>query len=183
MQGSPVGSKEVRIAKAVHWDYTTKMTRQEIAEKLGVEKSTVDYYISQGSQDSDVQRMMDNEAKRVRLTAVRELKRQLIEASSRSQTAEKPVKVWQDSDGNMRVRSVRTDNGELVDREPVPADVEMLPDEQARYMSRKEARDILDQLADFTGAKEPKEISVDQDVSLDEETQEVVRDALRGRRD
>jgi hypothetical protein len=120
----------------------------------------VDRYIREGPTDAVQKQMADVESE-VRLIAVGELKQQLKAAGSRSKTVEKPVKIWQDDSGNVRIREKRDDIGEVVERAPVNIDVEMMPDEEARYYARAEVREILDQLADLVGAKEPDQLEVE----------------------
>lgn len=147
------------MAKAIHLRYTTKMTQQEIADELGVARQTIISYLNDGPTSEEVDEVMQKAKQETRLMAVNELKRQLMEAGSRSRTAEKPVKVWQQN-GQIQTRDVRDDSGQMVDMEPVPVDVEMLPDEEARYVSRKEIREILRQLTKLVGANEPEEHTV-----------------------
>jgi hypothetical protein len=157
---SPVGSPDTRRTIAIHWEWTTEYTRIEMAKALGVQKRTVDRYIREGPTDAVQKQMADVESE-VRLIAVAALKQQLKAAGSRSKTVEKPVKIWQDDSGNVRIREKRDDTGEVVERAPVNIDVEMMPDEEARYYARAEVREILDQLADLVGAKEPDQLEVE----------------------
>lgn len=157
---NPVGKPATRRAIAIHWEWTTEYSREEIASALGVRKSTVDRYIREGPTD-DVQRLMDGVEAEVRNIAVAELKSQLQRAGHQSRTAEQPVKVWQDDDGHLHVRDVEDEEGELVSKKPVPQDLEMGPDETARYFRRQEVREILDQLVELVGAKEPERHEID----------------------
>lgn len=157
---APVGSPATRRAVAIHWNWTTEYTPAEIADALGVTERTVEKYLASGP-NQEVREQMTRVEKEVRLVAVAELRDQLQRAGSRSRTAEKPVKVWQDRDGHVRVRDVRDEEtGELVTRKPIPHDIELGPDEQARYYAREEVRDILEQLVDITGVGEPDELDV-----------------------
>lgn len=153
---APVGKPATRRAIAIHWEWTTEYTREEMAAALGVQKSTIDRYIREGPTD-DVQRMMDGVESEVRMIAVAELKDQLRRAGSRSRTAEKPVKVWTDDDGDLNVNDKRDeDTGELTGKYPVPHDIEIGPDETARFFRREEVREILEQLTELVGAAEPE---------------------------
>jgi len=157
---APVGSPAMRRSVAIHWEWTTEYSREEIASALGVTKPTVGRYIRDGPTDA-VREQMDGLEAEVRMIAVAELKEQLRAAGHRSRTAEKPVKVYKNNDGEIGVRDVRDDDtDELVTKQPVPQDIELLPDEEARYYSRIEARDIIDQLTDLTGAGEPDQVEV-----------------------
>lgn len=153
----PKGTKNWRVQQAIHRFYTSGETRHEIAEDLDVHPGTVTNYINSGPDQEVVNEMMRKARDETRVIAVNELKRQLMEAGERSRSAKKPIKVWQDEHGNVNVRDVRNDSGQLVDREPVPFDVEILPDEDARYISRREVREILDRLVKLTGAQEPEQ--------------------------
>lgn len=158
-RGSRSSQSFRRQTKAIHLAYTTHMSNEEIAEELGVTPDTVSRYINDTPEAEQVSEMMRREREQVRILAIQELKRQLMDAGERSRSAEKPVKIWQ-QDGQVQTRDVRDDSGQLVDMEPVPVDVEILPDEEARYVSRKEVRDILKQLAKLTGANEPQQHEV-----------------------
>lgn len=142
------------------------MQVSDIARALGVGEATVRNYIH-SEPAREVQEMMDHVEAQVRVAAVQELKRQLREAGERSRSAMKPVKVWQGPDGSLNVRDV-IENGEVVDRHAVPTDVELMPDEEARYMSRREAREIVDQLVKLTGAGETTQLGVT--IEFSEET-------------
>lgn len=158
---SPVGSPATRRTIAIHWEWTTEYSREEMAKALGVKKSTVDRYIREGPTE-DVQRMMDGVESEVRMVAVAELKDQLKRAGDRSRTAEKPVKVWTDDDGTLQVNDNHDeDTGELTGRYPVPDDMEMGPDHTARFFRREEVREILQQLTELVGAAEPEQHEVE----------------------
>jgi len=59
------------------------------------------------------------------------------------------------------LRDVRDEEtGEVVKRVPIPNDIELGVDAEARYYARAEVRDILDQLTDLVGAKEPEQVEV-----------------------
>lgn len=157
---APVGSPAMRRTIAIHWEWTTEYTREEVAKALGVKKSTVDRYIRNGPTD-EVQRMMDGVESEVRMVAVAELKDQLQRAGDRSRTAEKPVKVWTDEDGNLEVKDKRhPETGEVTGKYPVPDDMEIGADTTARYYRREEVRMILEQLTELTGAAEPEQHEV-----------------------
>ncbi len=157
---SPVGSKAFRRAIAIKWRWTTEYTIEEIASALGVRPRTVRSYLEEEPNEEVRQAMKVNEGL-IRDIAVSELKEQLRAAGHRARTAETPVKVWTDDNGDLRVRDVRDDEtGEVVKRVPIPNDIELGVDAEARYYARAEVRDILDQLTDLVGAKEPEQVEV-----------------------
>lgn len=156
----PVGSPATRRAIAIHWNWTTDYSNEEIATALGVTTQTVEKYLSSGPNE-EVKAQMEGIESEVRLVAVAELKSQLQRAGHVSRTAEKPVKVWQDDDGHLRVRDVYDDEGELVSKKPIPTDLEMGPDQTARYFRREEVREILDRLVELVGAAEPERHEID----------------------
>lgn len=152
----PVGTPATRRAIAIHWNWTTDYSTEEIASALGVTARTVEKYLA-SKPNEEVREQMEGIESEARLVAVAELKSQLQRAGHASRTAEKPVKVWQDEDGHLNVRDVHDEEtGELITKEPVPFDVEMGPDETARYFRREEVREILDRLVDLVGAGEPE---------------------------
>lgn len=185
---APVGTPETRRTVAIHWHWTTEYTIEEIAKALGVRPPTVEKYLDSPPADEVRAALEDVEAE-VRYIAVKELKEQLRAAGHRSKTAEKPTKVWQDGSGDIHVRDVRDEEGEVVKRVPVPADIELMADEEARYYARAEVRDILEQLTDLLGVGEPEEVSVehsgriDGERTLGEEEQAALREALAQRRE
>lgn len=156
---SPVGTKQLRRAVAIHWNWTTEYSTKEIAQALGVRPQTIREYLSEGPSD-EVRQMMDVAESEVRMIAVQELRHQLKAAGHRSRTAETPTEIWQDSNGDVRVKDVTDDDGELVKKVPVPQDIDLLPNEEARYYARAEVRDILDQLTNLLGVGEPEQVEV-----------------------
>jgi len=162
----PVGTKPFRRAVAIKWRWTTEYTTEQIASALGVRPRTIRNYLSEEPTD-EVREAMDANEGVIRDIAVAELKEQLRAAGHRSRTAETPVEVWTDADGDLRVNDkVNPETGELTGKYPVPADMELAADEQARYYARAEVREILDQLTDLVGAKEPEEHKVEHSGSL-----------------
>lgn len=157
---APVGSPATRRAIAIHWNWTTEYTADEIAAALGVTQRTVEKYLAEGPTAEVRDKMGDVEAE-VRLVAVAELKEQLRAAGARSRTAEKPVKIYETDDGDVEVKDITNEEGEVVKRVPVVQDYELLPDAEARYYGRQEAREILDQLVDLVGAAEPDQVEVE----------------------
>jgi len=158
---APVGTPATRRTIAIHWNWVSEYTHAEIADALGVTEQTVKRYLQDGP-NQEVRDLMNDIESQVRLVAVAELKEQLRAAGSRSRTAEKPVKIYKNEDGEVEVRDVRDeDTGELVTKKPIPQDIQLMPDEQARYYARAEARDILEQLIDITGAGEPDQVEVE----------------------
>ena len=156
MPDHPVGTKQYRVTKAIHWHYCTELSHEEMADRLGVREETVSRYINEPPSEA-VEQQLEEQQREVRLVAYEELKHQLRAAGDLSRTAEKPVKVWQDDDGHLQVRDIHDeDTGDLISKKPVPVDVEMGPDETARYFRREEVREILDRLVDLVGAAEPE---------------------------
>lgn len=157
---APVGTPELRRTIAIKWNWTTEYTQAEIADALGVTEKTIRRYLSDGPTD-DVKRMMDGVEAEVRMVAVAELRDQLQAAGHRSQTAETPVKVWTDKHGDLMVKDKRNpETGELMGKFPVPQDMELGPDREARFYARKEVREILEQLTELVGAAEAEEVEV-----------------------
>lgn len=155
---APVGTPATRRTIAIHWEWTTEYSREEMATALGVTPQTIGKYLSEGPTD-EVQKQLNGLETEVRLVAVTELKDQLKRAGSRSRTAEKPVKIWTDDDGNLQVNDrIDEDTGELTGKYPVPHDLEIGPDYTARYFRREEVREILQQLTDLVGAAEPDQV-------------------------
>ena len=159
MSNSQTTKRHRNVTKAIHMSIMKGMSNREIAEELGVTEDTVSRYVNDTPSES-VQHVMEQVQKETRSLAVEELKQQLYEAGSRARSAKKPMKVWQDSDGTVYVNEIVNGEGQVVDREPIPADIKMLPDEEVRFYSRKEIRDILDKLIKLTGAAEPEQHEV-----------------------
>lgn len=184
---APVGKKSTRRALALHWHWTTEYTNKEIATALGVSESTIEKYLKSTPADEIREQLADVETE-VRYVAVQELRDQLKAVGHRSRTAESPAKVWTDDDGNLNVQDVTDDDGDVVKRVPVPEDLDLMPDEEARFYARKEVRAILDQLTELLGVGEPKEIKhehsgeIDTGAAFDEETQTAIRETLADRR-
>ena len=157
------GSKQWRVNRAIHLWFTTDMTQEEIGDELGVSRQTAGEYIRSPPAE-EVQETLETQATQVRLMAFEELRRHLREAGSRSRTAEKPVKVWTDDDGDLQVKEIRDDEDTVVKRVPIPADMEMGPDDEARFYARKEIREALDMLIDLVGAAEPEQVELSGEV-------------------
>lgn len=160
-------TREWRKTKAIHLDWTTNKSREEIADRLDVHPDTVTRYLNEQLEDEVVDKVWRQRKKEIKLTAVEELRHQLKQAGQRSKSAEKPVKVWEDENGDMVVREESDDSGEVVDRYAVPEDIELAPDEKARYFGRQEVREILELLCDITGVSEPDELEVKGDLFSD----------------
>lgn len=158
-----VGTKQHRVNRAIHLHFTTELTDAEIGEKLGVTERTVKNYVAEPPAD-EVRETLRNQATQVRMAAFAELKRQLRAAGQRSRGAETPVKVWEGDDGALNVKDIEDDEGTVVKRVPLPADLVMGPDEEARFYARREAREVLEMLVDLVGAAEPEQIELSGEV-------------------
>lgn len=157
---SSTRNKAIRESKAIHLWYTTEMTQKEIAEEIGVGRDTISRYVN-SEPSQEVQELLEEEAAQVRIVALNELRQQLREAGEKARSAEKPIKVWTDESGHLNVNDkVNPETGEITGKYPVPSDMEMGPDEEARYYARGEIREILDQMAELVGAKSPQEIEM-----------------------
>lgn len=185
----PVGTPGVRRTKAIHWNWTTDATHDDMAEALGVTTKTIQRYLNDGPTD-EVRRVMDDVEAEVRMIAVAELRDQLKAAGSRSKTAEKPVKVYENDDGELEVNDIELEGG-ATKKVPQVQDIQLLPDEEARYYARDEVRDIIDQLTTLVGAGEPDKTAIEhsgridgeREHTVDDATREAVRDALADRYD
>lgn len=168
MPDGPIGSREMRVQKALYWYWTRDLSQAEIGEKLGVSERKVREYVNEAPQSQAVQEQLADLEAQVRYVAAEELREQLQAAGERARSAETPVKIWQDENGELVVQDKRNDDGEIEGRYPVPQGFEMGPDEQARFYGRSEVRDILDLLTDIVGAKaaERHEVDMSGDVSM-----------------
>lgn len=158
------GSLQWRINRAIHLWFTSDMTQAEIGDELGVSRKTVNGYIHSPPAE-EVQQQLQGQARQVRMAAFSELQRHMREAGQRSRSAEKPVKVWTDDDGTLRVMDIENDEGDVVKKVPLPADMVMGADEEARFYARKEVREALDMMIDLVGAAEPERVEVSGEVS------------------
>lgn len=159
MTSSGKMKKARRVQRAIHLHWMSDMSREEIADELDVSYRTVNRYLDEGPTAEEVNQVVQKAKRDTRMMAIRELKQQLLEVSSRKQSAKRPVKIYQQN-GQIQTRDVRDDTGQTIDMEAVPVDVKMLPDEEVRYVSRKEIRSILDDLISLTGASEPQQHEV-----------------------
>lgn len=150
---NPVGTKKFRVQKAQFWHWTRDLTQDEIGEKLGVSEQTVREYIREAPTSEAIQEQLERTETEVRYIAIEELRQQLREAGEEKRTAETPVKVWTDDDGHLAVEEEHDEDGRIIGRYPVPADVEMGADTKVRYFRREEIREVLDLLTDIVGAK------------------------------
>lgn len=139
--------------------YCRDMSIAEIAEELDLTERTIkEYLYSEPSQE--VQEMVEWRSKQVRVMALEELRQQLKVAGEKSRSAEKPVKVWPE-DGDIKITDIQDDAGNTVDRIPIPDDFDLLPDETARFFRREEVREIIEQMTELVGAKEPEQHELD----------------------
>jgi predicted transcriptional regulator len=155
------------------------MTQAEIGDELGVSRETVNTYINEPPTE-EVQQQLQNQATQVRLMAVEELRRHMREAGERSRTAEKPVKVYENEDGELEVMDIELEGGQTK-KIPVVQDIELLPDKEARFYARKEIREALDMMIDLVGAGEPDQLELSGEVEHGtdaEELQEMFSDIL-----
>jgi transcriptional regulator with XRE-family HTH domain len=146
------------------------MTQEEIAEKLGVSRRSVETYISEAPTSLGVQNAVESLEIEVRYVAAQKLRDQLQAAGERAASAETPVKVWRGPSGNLCVKDERDPaTEELTGRYIIPAGFEMGADEKARYFGRTEVREILDLLTDIVGAKaaDRQEIELSGEVETD----------------
>lgn len=153
MPNGPIGTRKMRVQKALYWYWTRDLTQAEIGEKLGVSRQKVNEYISEAPTSGAIAEQMDSLESEVRYVAAEELRQQLKEAGERARSAETPVKIWQDEDGDLVVQDEENDDGDVVGRYAVPQGFEMGADETQRYYGRTEVREILDLLTDIVGAK------------------------------
>lgn len=167
MTNSPIGSRKMRVQKALYWYWTKDLTQEEIGEKLGVSARKVREYISEAPTSPAVQERVDDLEVQVRYAAAEKLREQLKEAGVRAETAEKPVKIWTGRNGNLNVKDKHNDVGELTGRYVVPESFEMGPDEQARFYGRSEVREILDLLTDIVGAKAAERQEIEHSGEID----------------
>lgn len=161
----PVGTKTYRVRTAIHRHFLTDDTDEEIAEDLGVSTRTIQKYVHSPPAE-EARELLQDQAVTTRIAAWEELKRQLREAGERSRTAEKPIKIWPD-DGEVRFTDVRNEAGEILERIPIPEGFEMGADEEARFYGRHEAREIIELMADLTGAGEPETIRLEGDLGVE----------------
>lgn len=153
MPNGPIGSRKMRVQKALYWWWTKDLTQKEIGDKLGVSPQKVREYIREAPTSSAIQERVEDLEVQVRYAAAEKLREQLKQAGVRAESAEKPVKVWQNDAGDLIVRDERDEIGKLSGRYVVPASFEMGADEQGRFYGRSEVREILDLLTDIVGAK------------------------------
>lgn len=164
----PRGTPGTRQAAAIHWNWTTEAENTDIADALGVTTDTVERYLHSEPAD-EVREQINNVRAEVRHVAVQELKSQLQAAGHESRTAEKPVKVWTNDDGELCVRDKHNEDGDVVGKYPVPDTMEMGHDSTARFYRREEVREILDLLTEIVGAKSPERMELEAEVDADVE--------------
>lgn len=165
------GSKQWRVNRAIHMWFTTDMTQAEIGDELGVSRETVNEYINSPPAE-EVQQTLQSQATQVRLMAFEELRRHLREAGARSRTAEKPVKVYENDAGELEVKDIELEGG-MTKKVPVVQDIQLLPDEEARFYARKEIREALDMLIDLVGAGEPEQVELSGEVDTGTDLEEL----------
>lgn len=166
------GTKQWRVNKAIQLWFTSDLTQEEIGDRLGVSRQTINDYIH-SPPAREVQETLETQATQVRLMAFEELRRHLREAGARSRTAKKPVKVYENDDGELEVQDVELEGGQ-VKKFPVVQDIELLPDQEARFYARKEIREALEMLIDLVGAGEPEEIELSGEVDTGSDMEELM---------
>ena len=172
------------MKKAIYWHWTADMTQEEIGDKLGVSRRKVSEYINEAPTSPAVQNTLDTLEKEARFIAAEKLRQQLIEAGERAASAEEPVKVWLDTNGDLLVRDKQDpETGELTGRYPIPRTFEMGADETGRYYGRTEVREILDLLTNIVGAKaaDRQEIELSGEVDTSTSLSDEDREWLNGR--
>lgn len=165
------GSKQWRVNRAIHMWFTTDKTQAEIGDELGVARETVNEYVNSPPAE-EVQETLETQATQVRLMAFEELRRHLREAGERSRTAKKPVKVYENDDGELEVQDLELESGQ-VKKFPVVQDIELLPDQETRFYARKEIREALEMLIDLVGAGEPDRVELSGEVDTGPDIEEL----------
>lgn len=150
-----------RCRKAIEWKFVRGWTNKRIAEELDVTPKTVSLYLNDPPEDFErpIQHFKDELA----FGTFERLRSQLHEANRRARNAEKPQKVFEyDENGNLKTERIHFDDGgsKLV---PKVKDLEMQPDEQARFYARQEEREIIEMLWSLAGVEEPTEVDVSGD--------------------
>jgi predicted transcriptional regulator len=160
MTGDPKGTREWRITRAINLTYTTERTQADIAEELGVGPRKVREYLNT-EPAADVEEFLAEQQAEVREIATSEYKRSLKEVGEQARTAEEPVKVWTDENGDLDAVPVYDEdevgNPVVVDYRPVPQDMVMGPDETERFFRRQEMREIMRDMRQMSGADAPEE--------------------------
>lgn len=150
----PVGTRAHRVTRAIHLHYTTALTQEEIADKLGVGERRVREYLS-SEPAKEVEQLVAEQQAQVRIAAFEEYRQQLRKLGSRKRSAEKPCKVWADENGEVDTYEVTDDDGTRIDLKPVPQGIEMGPDHTERYYVRSEMREIMRDMRTLVGADAP----------------------------
>ena len=105
----PIGTKDHRVRRAIHLRYTSNKSLEEIGEELNVTSETVRSYLNETPAQEVQEKLVEQQAE-ARIIAYEELKRQLREAGERSRSAEKPVMIFENEDGELEVRDIHDDD-------------------------------------------------------------------------
>ena len=167
--------KSQREAKAIHLYFAKGWTQEEIADEMDIAVSTVSNYVN-SEPSEEVKRLMDEQAAKVRVNILEQLKEQLQTVNTRKEEATTVSAVYDTGDGEVEVNEVPTDGGgtKLV---PKVQDYELRPDWNERSQLRHEERNILDQMGRLVGANDPEEHKIEHEGSgiqivLDESDEE-----------
>ena len=150
----PVGTRAHRVTTAIHLHYTTALTQEEIADRLGVGERRIREYLNSEPAE-EVSRMLAEQQAKVRIAAYEEYRQQLRKLGPRSRSVEEPCKVWTNENGEVETYEVTDDDGNRIDLKPIPQGIEMGPDEKARYYARSEMREIMRDMRTLVGADAP----------------------------
>lgn len=162
----PITNKKNRQRIAFNWVQRKGVPIEEVSERLGVSVDRVEKYVY--SLDEEVLQAMVHTRAEARALASQELQEQLQEVGRKKRTSETDVMVYTDEDGNLVKEEIEDENGQKHILK-VPQDIEMQPDEEARFYARQEIREILSMLLDLTGGWEPIEVEKETTVSLDDD--------------
>lgn len=159
MPDGPIRTREWRVNQAIHLYYSKGRSQSEIGDELGVSQQAVSQYIHEKPGEETREQLTD-QAVETRRIAWEDLTTQLREAGRRTDNPRTPVEVWTDENGEVEVAEIRDDTGQVIDRKPVPRGYEMGPDTQEEFYGRNEKREVLELLAEITGASAPEQLEI-----------------------
>lgn len=142
---------ELRAAEAVYLTYAEGLTQSEIADRLGVSQSAVSQMLHK-EPGSSVQDEITTQAAHTHQLTWMELTRQYRTVIERATTAMELTEDW--GDGEIQTADIRDDDGQVVERIPIPDGFSLGPDHEARADAEKEIREILDQMKTLTGGSD-----------------------------